>query len=89
MGLDLEKLTAAVRAEELKMMLGSEQDPMNAIMSIHAGAGGTEAQDWAEMLLRMYLRWAERRGFKTTIIDLLPGDAVSYTHLTLPTILRV
>ena len=65
---------AELRDEELKIMLGSEQDPMNAIMSIHAGAGGTEAQDWAEMLLRMYLRWAERKGFETKIIDYLPGD---------------
>ena len=71
---DLELLRVSVRNEELKMMLGSEQDPMNAIVSIHAGAGGTEAQDWAEMLLRMYLRWAERRGFKSTIIDYQPGD---------------
>jgi len=71
---ELEKLSNSVRQTELKMMLGSEQDPMNAIMSIHAGAGGTEAQDWAEMLLRMYLRWTEKRGFKTTIIDYLPGD---------------
>jgi peptide chain release factor 2 len=63
-----------LRDEELKIMLGSEQDPMDAIMSIHAGAGGTEAQDWAEMLLRMYLRWAERKGFETKIIDYLPGD---------------
>jgi peptide chain release factor 2 len=47
---------------------------MNAIMTIHAGAGGTEAQDWAEMLLRMYLRWAERKGFTTSIIDYQPGD---------------
>lgn len=66
------------------MMLSSEQDPMNAIMSIHAGAGGTEAQDWAEMLMRMYLRWAEKRNFKTNIIDYLPGDeagvkSVSFT----------
>jgi len=66
------------------MMLASEQDPMNAIMSIHAGAGGTEAQDWAEMLMRMYLRWAEKRNFKTNIIDYLPGDeagvkSVSFT----------
>ncbi len=74
MGRDLELLRVSVRDEELKMMLGSEQDPMNAIVSIHAGAGGTEAQDWAEMLLRMYLRWAERRGFKSTIIDYQPGD---------------
>jgi peptide chain release factor 2 len=82
-GRDLEKLTTAVRTEELKMMLGSEQDPMDAIMSIHAGAGGTEAQDWAEMLLRMYLRWAERRGFKTTIIDLLPGDEAGVKNVSL------
>ena len=80
---DLEKLVTAVRNEELRMMLGSEQDLMNAIMSIHAGAGGTEAQDWAEMLLRMYLRWAERRGFKTTIIDFLPGDEAGVKSVTL------
>jgi peptide chain release factor 2 len=80
---DLDKLAAGVRDEELRMMLGSEQDPMDAIMSIHAGAGGTEAQDWAEMLLRMYLRWAERRGFKTTIIDLLPGDEAGVKTVTL------
>lgn len=80
---DLEKLAAAVRDEELRMMLGSEQDPMDAIMSIHAGAGGTEAQDWAEMLLRMYLRWAERRGFKTAIIDLLPGDEAGVKNVSL------
>jgi peptide chain release factor 2 len=77
-------LSSDVKLEELKMMLSSEQDPMNAIMSIHAGAGGTEAQDWAEMILRMYLRWAEKRNFKTNIIDYLPGDeagvkSVSFT----------
>lgn len=71
---ELAQIDAALRDEELKIMLGSEQDVMNAIMSIHAGAGGTEAQDWAEMLLRMYLRWAERKGFQTEIIDYLPGD---------------
>jgi len=81
---ELEQLSSDVRLEELKMMLSSEQDPMNAIMSIHAGAGGTEAQDWVEMLLRMYLRWAEKRDFKTNIIDYLPGDeagvkSVSFT----------
>ena len=48
--------------------------PGNAIMSLHAGAGGTEAQDWVEMLLRMYMRWAERRRFKVELLDLLPGD---------------
>lgn len=81
---ELEPLAADVEKEELKMMLSSEQDPMNAIVSIHAGAGGTEAQDWAEMLLRMYLRWAEARGFKTSIIDYQAGDeagikSVSFT----------
>ena len=81
---ELEQLSSEVKLEELKMMLSSDQDPMNAIMNIHAGAGGTEAQDWAEMLLRMYLRWAEKRNFKTNIIDYLPGDeagvkSVSFT----------
>ncbi len=79
---DLERLSASVRDDELKMMLGSEQDSMNAIMSIHAGAGGTEAQDWAEMLLRMYLRWAERKGFAATIIDYLPGDEAGLKSVT-------
>lgn len=79
---DLESLRKSVRESELKMMLGSEQDPMNAIISIHAGAGGTEAQDWVEMLLRMYLRWAEKRGFKTTIIDYLPGDEAGIKSVT-------
>ncbi len=84
LGSELEKLSGDVRQEEIKMMLSSEQDPMNAIVSIHAGAGGTEAQDWVEMLLRMYLRWAEKRNFKTSIIDYLPGDeagvkSVSFT----------
>jgi len=79
---ELERLNAAVRADELKMMLGSEQDPLNAILSIHAGAGGTEAQDWAEMLLRMYLRWAERKGLEATIIDYLPGDEAGIKSVT-------
>jgi peptide chain release factor 2 len=79
---ELERLKAAVREDELKMMLSSEQDPMNAILSIHAGAGGTEAQDWAEMLLRMYLRWAERKGFETNIIDYLPGDEAGIKSVT-------
>ena len=81
---ELEALSSAVGQEELKMMLNNEQDSLNAIISIHAGAGGTEAQDWAEMLLRMYLRWTEKKGFITKIIDSLPGDeagikSVSFT----------
>jgi len=79
---ELEMIKVSLRAEELKRMLSSEQDPMNAILSIHAGAGGTEAQDWAEMLLRMYLRWAERKGFQTTIIDYLPGDEAGVKSVT-------
>jgi len=67
-------LEKAVRKEELRLMLGAPEDRLHAIMSIHAGAGGTEAQDWAEMLLRMYLRWAERKNYRATIIDYLPGD---------------
>jgi len=58
----------------LDLMLGGENDKNNAIVSINAGAGGTEAQDWAQMLFRMYGRWVERRGFKTKLIDLQPGD---------------
>ncbi|PJC72011.1 MAG: peptide chain release factor 2 [Syntrophobacterales bacterium CG_4_8_14_3_um_filter_58_8] len=79
---ELERLNAALRADEVKMMLGAEQDPMNAILSIHAGAGGTEAQDWAEMLLRMYLRWAERKGLDAAIIDYLPGDEAGIKSVT-------
>ncbi|HPE06375.1 MAG TPA: peptide chain release factor 2 [Smithellaceae bacterium] len=79
---ELEQLSSDVKLEELKMMLSSEQDPMNAIMSIHAGAGGTEAQDWSEMILRMYLRWAEKRNFKTNIIDYLPGDEAGVKSVT-------
>jgi peptide chain release factor 2 len=79
---ELKRLDAEVRTDELKMMLHSDQDPMNAILSIHAGAGGTEAQDWAEMLLRMYLRWAERKGFIATIIDYLPGDEAGIKSVT-------
>ncbi len=71
-----------IRAAEFKRMLGGENDPNNAIVSIHAGAGGTEAQDWAQMLLRMYLRWAERKGFSTEIIDELPGEEAGLKSAT-------
>jgi len=59
---------------ELQTLLYEEDDSRNAILSIHPGAGGTESQDWAQILLRMYLRWAEGQGFKTKIIDSLPGE---------------
>jgi peptide chain release factor 2 len=71
---ELAELSSEVRQDELKMMLSDENDAMNAIISIHAGAGGTEAQDWVEILTRMYMRWAEKRNFKTAIIDYLAGD---------------
>ena len=70
-------LTAArgeIERQELQVMLGGEHDRLGAIVSIHPGAGGTEAQDWAEMLLRLYMRWAERRGFGTELADLQPGE---------------
>jgi peptide chain release factor 2 len=73
-GQALDALEEEVQAGEIKKMLGGEHDRKNAIMAIHPGAGGTESQDWAEMLLRMYLRWMERRGFKRDMIDYQPGD---------------
>jgi peptide chain release factor 2 len=80
---DVTNLKTAIRDQELRMMLSAEQDHLSAIMSIHAGAGGTEAQDWAEMLLRMYLRWAERKGFKATVIDYQPGDEAGIKSVSL------
>lgn len=67
-------LEQEVRQAEMQRMLGEEHDPGNAIVSLHPGAGGLEAQDWAEMLLRMYLRWAERKGYKAELVDYQPGD---------------
>ena len=75
--------SAQVEAGEIKKMLGGEHDRKNAIVTIHPGAGGTESQDWAEMLLRMYLRWTERRGFKREVIDLQPGDEAGIKSATL------
>jgi peptide chain release factor 2 len=63
-------------------MLGGPHDRTNAIVTIHPGAGGTESQDWAEMLLRMYLRWTERRGFKRELIDYQPGDEAGLKSVT-------
>jgi peptide chain release factor 2 len=67
---------------EFRRMLGGENDPNNAIVSINAGAGGTEAQDWTGMLLRMYLMWAEKRGYKTEIIDILMGEEAGLKNVT-------
>jgi peptide chain release factor 2 len=83
---ETENALAAARAEiekqELQQMLGGEYDRLGAIVSIHPGAGGTEAQDWADMLLRLYLRWAERRGYATDIADLQPGEGAGVKSAT-------
>ncbi len=79
----VEEFARIVEAGEIRKMLGGEHDRKNAIVTIHPGAGGTESQDWAEMLLRMYLRWIERRGFKREIIDYQPGDEAGLKSVTL------
>ena len=79
----LDELTGEVEAGETKKMLGGEHDRKNAIITIHPGAGGTESQDWAEMLLRMYMRWTERRGFKRELMDMPPGDEAGIKSATL------
>ena len=71
---DADSLKESTNALEVQMMLNGEHDSNNAIVSIHPGAGGTESQDWASMLYRMYLRWAERRGFKVEQLDYQPGE---------------
>jgi len=83
LGEGLEALSQEVEAGEVKKMLGGEHDRRNAIVTIHPGAGGTESQDWAEMLLRMYLRWIERRGLKRELIDYQPGDEAGLKSATL------
>jgi len=76
------KAAAEIESQELKVMLSGEYDRLGAIVSIHPGAGGTEAQDWAEILLRLYLRWAERHGYKTDLADLQPGDGAGIKNAT-------
>src|SRR5207245_5202922 len=70
----LAELEKEVSQAEMQRMLGGEHDAGNAIVSLHPGAGGLEAQDWAEMLLRLYLRWAERKGYKVEMADYVPGE---------------
>ena len=82
LGRRVEALDKALDAYEIERMLGEENDKENAIVYINAGAGGTEAQDWAEMLLRMYLKWAEKKGFETEVVDLLPGDEAGVKNVT-------
>ena len=78
----LDSWLEAVEAAELQKLLGGEHDATNAIVKINPGAGGTESQDWAEMLLRMYLRWAEKRGFKTEMIDYQEGEEAGIKSAT-------
>ena len=78
----LEQLDALIERVEFQMLLGGESDPLNAIVTIHPGAGGTEAQDWAAMLMRMYMRWAEKCGYKTEILDYQDGEEAGLKSTT-------
>jgi peptide chain release factor 2 len=78
----LDELERLVQGAEFQKMLGGEHDAANAILTINAGAGGTESQDWAEMLLRMYLRWCDKRGFKRDITDIQAGEEAGIKSAT-------
>jgi len=82
LGTAINELTALAEKMDLKTMLSGDTDALNAIVSVHPGAGGTESQDWAEMLMRMYLRWAERQGFKTEINELQDGEEAGIKSAT-------
>jgi peptide chain release factor 2 len=71
---EIEQISSRLRELEFRLLFSGEYDHRNAMLAIHAGAGGTESQDWAEMLLRMYLRWAERHNYHTEILEVLPGE---------------
>src|SRR5262249_5212578 len=78
----VKRLNRDVGEAEIESLLSGENDPNNAICSIQSGAGGTDAQDFAQMLLRMYLRWAERKGFKVELIDEQPGSEAGIKSAT-------
>jgi peptide chain release factor 2 len=78
----VESLTARLGEREFQLALSGEYDSSDAIVGIHASEGGTESQDWAEMLLRMYLRWAEKRGFKAEVLELTPGEEAGIKSAT-------
>jgi peptide chain release factor 2 len=80
---DMDALRDEIESLELQNLLSGDLDKHNAIVTIHPGAGGTESQDWAQMLMRMYLRWAERRGYKAEIVDLLPGEEAGIKSVTI------
>ena len=79
---ELERLRSGIQDLEFRNMLSGDDDELSAILTIHPGAGGTEAQDWGEMLLRMYMRWCDRRGYKTSIVDRLDGDGAGIKSVT-------
>ncbi len=79
---DIESLARKFEEMELSLALSGEYDRRDAILAIHAGAGGTDSQDWAEMLLRMYLRWADKRGYKAEVLDLMPGEEAGIKSAT-------
>lgn len=83
---DIDKVKQGIARLEFKNMLGGMDDPKNAILTIHSGAGGTESQDWAEMLLRMYTRWCERNGFKVNLADMLEGEGAGIKSATVEVI---
>ena len=80
---ELQQLTSRLNQFELQLLLSEEYDKNNAILELHPGAGGTESQDWGSMLLRMYTRWAEKKGFKVETLDYLPGDEAGIKSVTL------
>lgn len=80
---ELESLREALENTEFKNMLSGKDDDKNCILTIHSGAGGTEAQDWAEMLMRMYLRYGEQNGFNMTVLDMLEGDGAGIKSATI------
>jgi len=79
---EIDSLHTLVDKLETETLLSGPNDPLNAIVTIHPGAGGTESQDWADMLLRMYLRWAEQKGFRATILDSTPGEEAGIKSAT-------
>ena len=80
---DYEKAIKAIEDLELKNMLRQQEDPMDCVLKINSGAGGTESQDWAQMLMRMYMRWAEAHGYKVTITDMQEGDEAGIKSVTM------
>ena len=80
---ELDELKETIENAELKNMLSGKDDSKNCILTIHSGAGGTESQDWADMLMRMYMRWGEQNGYKMNLVDILEGDGAGIKSATI------